>query len=47
MNKMVLDTKLNQAQSKHHPEMELPPFLKALVQWRELATLVPCKNFQY
>ena len=47
LTKMVLGSKLNQAQTKHHPEMDLPPFLKALVEWEELATLVPCSNFQY
>ncbi|MCB2228907.1 MAG: hypothetical protein KQH53_19690 [Desulfarculaceae bacterium] len=47
LNKMMLNTKLNQARHKHHPLMDLPPFLTADVEWDELATLVPCQNFQY
>lgn len=47
LNKVMLNTKLNQTQSKHPPRMELPPFLTADVRWEELATLVPCSNFQY
>lgn len=47
LNKMVLNSRLNKNQPKHHPRMDLPPFLTADVQWEELATLVPCANFQY
>ena len=47
LNKMMLNSALNKSQHKHHPIMDLPPFLIADVEWDQLTTLVPCKNFQY
>jgi hypothetical protein len=47
LSKHLLSAALNKAQHKHPPKMDLGPFLWAEVEWDQLATLVPCKNFQY
>ena len=47
LNKMMLSAALNKSRHKHHPLMDLPPFLLADVEWDELVTLVPCENFKY
>ncbi len=47
VNKMSLNCRLNQSLSKHPPAIDMGRFLNADLQWQELTTLVPCKNFQY
>lgn len=46
LEKRVFSVTLDQVSTKHPPRVDLPPFLNAEVQWKEQATLVPCKDFQ-